>query len=115
MLRQTDARIEVEVAHRHRLLEDVPHTLLRVEQIEIGVERQRRTRKPLRYAYLKFNIGIGVRRLGICRRAGYEIVVFVERKVRPAVELAPETVGVVLLLIWQICDLRTNRDESGDK
>ena len=62
MLCQTDSGVEVEVAHGKRLLVDVPHALLRVEEKEIRVERKRTLREALRDAHLEFHVAVGARR-----------------------------------------------------
>ena len=99
MLCQSDTGVEVEVAHGKRLLVDVPHALLRVEEKEIRVERKRTLRETLRDAHLEFHVAVGARRgLRSYRCAGDEIIVFVEREVRTVVKFAAQTVGVDLFL-----------------
>ena len=72
---QTDTRIKIQVAHRQRLLKDIPKSLLRVLQEKIGIEGEFTFRKTLGDAQLEFNVGVSRRRLVADRDTANKIIV----------------------------------------
>ena len=72
---QTDTRIKIQVAHRQRLLKDIPKSLLRVLQEKIGIEREFTFRKTLGDAQLEFNVGVSRRRLVADRDTANKLIV----------------------------------------
>ena len=95
---QTDTGIEVEVGHRHRVLEDVPETLLRVEQEQICAQRQRTLGESLGYGYLKLDVGIVGADMLPHRTSEDEIIVLVQTEIGARVECLTDTVGVDRLI-----------------
>ena len=92
---ESDARVEVEVVHRQRLLEHIPKGLLRIGDEEVGIERQLALGKPLADAQLEFHIRVLSGRFTAQRRTHDEVVVFEKREVGALVQLFAHAVGVV--------------------
>lgn len=97
-LGQTDARVEVEVGHRHGIFKNVPETFLRVEEIEICPEWKGASGEALGYRDLELNIRVVARHLLSDRAAEYEIVVLVESEIGGVVKCPSDAVGVNILV-----------------
>ena len=88
-------RIEIEIVHRQRLLEDVPKSLLRVGDKQVGIERQFALGEPLADTQLKFYVGIAARRFLSQSGTPDKIIVLKKREIGSFVEFGPHAVGVV--------------------
>ena len=55
---KTDTRIEIEVGHRHGVLQHVPEHFLCVIQIEISAPREGAFREFLGYGNLELDVGV---------------------------------------------------------
>ena len=102
---ETKARVEIEIAHRQRLFKHIPHTLLRIKQECVGVERKHTPGEALRNADLKFHITVVACGLGANRGATHKVIVFVNAEKGAIVEVAEHTVGIELFRLLHIHNL----------
>ena len=106
-LGKADSGIEVEVGHRHRVLQHIPEHLLSVKQVEVSAPGQRRLRQLLGDGNLKLDVGVGLVGGLVDRRPEDEIIVLVKPEVIMLVgKGALEGVGVDVLLRGDIDNLR---------
>ena len=99
-LGESDARIEVEVGHRHGVFEHVPEALLGIEQEEVCAERQGAARETLRNRYLKFYICVVPADSLANRASENEVIVLVEAEIRTSVECLPDAVAIDIVVAY---------------
>ena len=110
------ARIEVHVVHREGFLEDIPESLLRIEEIEICAPGESGVCEADGEGYLEFHIRIGPGRFLADSGADREVIVFVQPEERPVVEFLLDRIGHNVKVVGPE-DLRvaSQGDEHGGK
>ena len=96
-LRDANARVEVQVVERHRLLEDVPHGLLRVEEEQVAVPGQHTLGEALAEADLGFHVAVELGGFLVDGGASHKVVVLIKPEEGPAVEVLDDAVHVEFL------------------
>ena len=113
--READTGIEIQVMEWQRTLKHVPHRLLRVEQVQIGVPWQYTLGEALLETDLELDIAVILGGFAAQHCSAHEIDVLKQAEVRTVVHFLTDAVGNLLAGFLGVYNLPIHRDIQPSK